>query len=336
MTQVWGTNARGGYMYSDELSSRLRTAVQPLCRFRQFCDAKLAKGLNRGDTYAWNVYSDVADAGARLTENVAISETQFTITQATAKVREYGNAVPYTSLLDDLSLQPVTEIINKVLKNDASKVLDNEAFTQFNQTLLRARGTGSGSSAALEVVTDGTGGSGPNVAMENDHVKLVADELSERNIPAYDGQNYICLARPRALRKLKNDLETIHQYTSEGWYVIMNGEKGRYEGIRFIEQTNIARVMAAASASTTAAELALKAWVTGQTLTGARDRAFFFGNDTVAEAVSIPEEIRGKIPTDFGRDLAVAWYALLGFSIIHNATGAAQNRILCWDSQHAT
>ena len=36
--QLWVTDSLGGYMYSDQLSAELRTAVQPLCRFRQFSD----------------------------------------------------------------------------------------------------------------------------------------------------------------------------------------------------------------------------------------------------------------------------------------------------------
>lgn len=40
---------------------------------------------------------------------------------------------------------------------------------------------------------------------------------------------------------------------------------------------------------------------------GLSNWAFFFGGDTVAEAVAIPEEIRGKIPGDYGRDKGVAW-----------------------------
>lgn len=41
------------------------------------------------------------------------------------------NAVPYTGKLDDLSEQPVKEIIQKVLKNDAKKTLDKAAYDQF-------------------------------------------------------------------------------------------------------------------------------------------------------------------------------------------------------------
>jgi hypothetical protein len=35
-----------------------------------------------------------------------------------------------------------------------------------------------------------------------------------------------------------------------------------------------------------------------------------------------------KIPTDFGRSKGIAWYALLGYGIVH--TAAAQARILKW------
>lgn len=38
--QLWEVDSLGGYMYSDNLSKELRTAVQPGLRFRQFCDVK--------------------------------------------------------------------------------------------------------------------------------------------------------------------------------------------------------------------------------------------------------------------------------------------------------
>jgi hypothetical protein len=52
--------------------------------------------------------------------------------------------------------------------------------------------------------------------------------------------------------------------------------------------------------------------------------------DTVTEAIVIPEEIRAKIPSDFGRSKGIAWYALGGFGIIH--TAATNARIMMWDS----
>ncbi len=306
--QVWGTNSLGGFMYSDNLSKKLRTAVQPSVRFRQFADAKEAFGLGVGETFNWNKYSDVSDEGGELAENETMPETGFTIDQNSLSITEYGNSVPFTKKLDDLSEQPVTEIIHKVLKNDCRKVLDRAAYTQFNLAAIRVTAS---SATAVSISTNGTPALAHQAELNSDHVKLIADEMAEREIPTYDGNNYMSVFRPRATRALKDDLEAINQYTSEGWHVIMNGEKGRYEGIRFVEQTNIA-----------AADFTFS------------DRGFFFGNDTVVEAFAIPEEIRGKIPTDYGRSRGVAWYAELGYGIVHDTEADA--RILVWDGLEAT
>jgi N4-gp56 family major capsid protein len=294
-------------MWSPNLSRKLRTALQPMVRYRQFCDAKEAFGLGIGDTFNWNIYSNVAQAGGALSETTTMPETNFTITQNSAKIVEYGNSVPFTKKLDDLSEHPVTEIIHKVLKNDARQTLDLAAYAQFNSTPLRICAT---STATYTLTTNGTAFGTSTVGdPTNTHVKLVADYMAEQNIPAFDGVNYLSVFRPAHLRQLKNNLETIHQYTPEGWHVIMNGEKGRYEGIRFIEQTNVAA----------------QGWNSSGT-----DRGFFFGSDTVAEVFAIPEEIRGKIPSDYGRSRGVAWYAELAFGIAH--TEVPGTRIICWDS----
>jgi hypothetical protein len=101
--------------------------------------------------------------------------------------------------------------------------------------------------------------------------------------------------------------------------LIMNGEIGRYENVRYVEQTNIAK-------GTGTDGITQTTWANGKS-----DWIFFFGNDTVAEAICVPEEMRGKIPTDYGRSKGVAWYYLGGFGIVH--TTALNTRIVKWDSQ---
>lgn len=309
--QVWDTDNLGGFMGSAFLSDLLRNAVQPMNRFRQFSDAKDAskKGLHDGDTFNWNVYSKVQTAGTVLTEGSAMPVTNYVITQGTLSVNEYGNSVPFSSKLDDMSKQPVSEIIHKVLKNDANNALDTAAYNEFNKTPILAVGT-----AAATIVwdVDGTTTQVNASALLNAHVKLISDEMKERNIPAYDGRDYFCIGRPATFRGFKDDLESIHSYTAEGFQLLMNGEIGRhYEGIRFVEQTNIAT----------------ESW------SGGSDAAFFFGEDTVAEAIVILEEMRGKIPDDYGRGKGVAWYYLGGFGLVHTLTmGEAQSRIIKWDS----
>ena len=318
--QVWSVNTSGGYMYALNLSRELRMAVQPIVKFRQFCDIKDAahQGLHRGDTFHWNVFSDVATQGATLTETSTIPETSFTISQGTMTITEAGNSVPYTGKLDDLSEQPIREIVRKVLKNDAKKTFDNLAADQFNAAKLRVVPTAGTSTTALTLTTDGTATLTNNIALGKEHVKLIVDLMKERNIPAYSGDDYYAIAWPSTFRTLKNDLESIKQYIDQGFQMIMNGEVGRYEGVRFIEQTHIAK----GYIGSTAADAA---WTNAKS-----DWCVFFGEDTVAEAIAVPEEIRGKIPGDFGRDRGIAWYYLGGFGLVH--TQAAQSRVVIWDS----
>jgi len=312
-------------MSAKNLSRELRMAVQPLIKFRQFCDAKDAsqQGKKKGDTYHWDIFSDVTTQGGTLTETKTMPETQFTITQGTLTITEEGNSVPFSGKLDNLSELPVKEIINKVLKNDAKKAFDIGAHAQFNACVLRIVPTAGTATGAVTVTTNGTATLTNNVAMGKAHIGAVTDEMKERNIPPYVNDDYYCIAWPSTYRTLKNDLEGVHQYTTEGFQLIMNGEIGRYENCRFVEQTNIAKGGAADSTTWTASTA--DAWDNAKS-----DWAFFLGADTVAEAIAVPEEMRGKIPTDYGRSKGVAWYYLGGFGLIH--TAQAQSRIIKWDS----
>jgi N4-gp56 family major capsid protein len=314
-------------MYSDELSDTLRCALQPLVKFRQFCDAQDAtnKGLHRGALYHWDVYSDVATQGGTLVETQTMPETNFTITQGTLTIAEFGNSVPYTGVLDNLSKHPVTKVINKALKNDARKAFDIQSYTQFDATKLRAVPTTGSSTDALTITEDGTATLTNSIAMGKDHVKALVDAMKERNIPPYLMDDYFAISHPTSYRAMKNDLESVYQHTPEGFAMIFNGEIGRYEGVRFVEQTFIPKGGAADATTFDPATGTAEAWDNAVS-----SWAFIFGEDTVAEAVAIPEEIRGKIPSDYGRSRGVAWFYLGGFGIVH--TTASECRIVKWDS----
>jgi len=316
--QVWSVNTSGGYMYALNLSRQLRMAVQPIVKFRQFCDVKDAahQGLHRGDTFHWNVFSDVSTQGATLTETNTVPETSFTIAQGTMTITEAGNSVPWTGKLDDLSEQPVAEVIRKVLKTDAKKAFDNLASAEFNKAALRVAPTGGSSATAVTLTTNSVCTITNSLALSNNHVKSIVDVMKERNIPAYTGDDYYAIAWPTTFRAFKDDIESLKSYVDQGFRMIMNGEIGRYDGVRFVEQTFKAKGSIGTAAT---------AWTNGLS-----DWVVFFGEDTVAEAVAVPEEIRGKIPGDYGRDRGIAWYYLGGFGIVH--TQAAQNRIVIWDS----
>ena len=318
--QIWSVNTLGGYMYARQLSNILRASVQPLVKFRQFSDVRdiSQQGKKKGDSYTWDVFSDVSTAGGLILETNTMPETNFTIVQGTLTMIEAGNSVPYSGKLDNLSKFPVMELIQKVLKNDAVKSFDRLAWTQFNSTPLRVIPVGGTDTAAITLYTNGTITGTNTVAYNNAHAKSIVDTMKERNIPAFMGDDYYALAWPSTLRSFKNNLETIHQYSDTGFKLIKNGEIGRYENTRYIEQTNIAKGIGTDGITQTP-------WSQGKS-----DWIFFFGNDTVAEAIAVPEEMRGKIPGDYGRSKGVAWYYLGGFGLVH--TLASNARVVKWDS----
>ena len=228
------------------------------------------------------------------------------------------NSVPFSNKLESLSKFEVKKPIMQALKNDAKKVFDRAAYAQFYQTPLRVVPTGGTATDAITLTTNGTATLTNNIAYGNNHAKAIVDTMKERNIAPYVGDDYMSIAWPTTLRAFKNNLESLHQYTESGIKLIFNGEIGRYENVRYTEQTNVSKGITATGSSGTAWTNAKSDWI------------FFFGEDTVAEGIAVPEEMRAKIPTDYGRSKGVAYYYLGGFGIVH--TDASQARVVIWDS----
>ena len=331
--QIWSVADEGGYMWAPNLSDYLRLQNLPVVKWRQLCDVrendadgKPLVGKSRGEKWYWNVYNKLAVKGRALDETERMPESGFKVAQYSGTMTEYGQAVPYTGKLDDLSEQPIKEIIRKLLKIDVAETFDVAAWAQFNQTPLRVAPLSGSSATALDVlVTNGTSTVTNNVAFGKGHVEPISTLMKERGIPAYEAGDYLAVARPSTFVQLKSDLEGIQTYTETGLAQIKNGEIGRYRGIRFIEQTHIPAGGAADSTTFNPQTGTADVWNNAKS-----DWIFFMGADTVAEGIAIPEEIRGKIPDDYGRGRGIAWYALEGFGLSH--PNAQDSRVIKWDS----
>jgi len=302
-------------------------------QFRQFADARDASfnGLRHGDNYHWDIVSTLSRANRAILETNTMPESNFTVTQGTLSVSERGVAVPYTGLLENLSKFAVRQPVMKALKADANMDLDALCHNEFNKTPLRYSVAGS----SAGVLDSGSSASLTNsIAFNTVHWKDIVDKMRERNIPYYTGKEYVAIGWPTTFRAVKNALESLHQYTETGLELIFNGEIGRYENTRAVEQTNVAKGSAddvtAATRDSNALSNTTDAW--NNLLS---DWIYFFGEDTVTEAIAVPEEVRAKIPSDYGRSKGVAWYALLGYGLVHSGLGntsPAQARVVKWTS----
>lgn len=302
------------------------TADDAVVNSLQFCDVRDAFGkvTRTGQTFTWDTVPMMSRASRALTETNTIPQGQHTILQGTLTMNERGFSVPYTELLESLAMVSVRQPIMKVLKYDAAVDLDCLVHQQFNLTPLRAAATATADSVTLTTNSTATLTVSQQISIAN--WKSIIDTMKGRNIPYYTERDYYAIARPAGVRNLKNQLESIFQYTTDGLDMLMNGEIGRYNDCRLVEQTTIPAGGAADSTTFDPFTDTGDGW----NAAAAPDWAFFFGSDTVCEAVHTPEEIRAKIPDDFGRSKGIAWYALLGYGITH--TNVAQARIVKWDS----
>jgi hypothetical protein len=108
--------------------------------------------------------------------------------------------------------------------------------------------------------------------------------------------------------------------------MMLNGEVTKYYGCRIVEDTFATRFVYDSTARS--------ATLTTNFATGAKGSraAYFFGYPTVREAIVIPEGIRMKVTTDYGRSKGIAWYGLFGWKIEWDTAGGADSRIIKWDS----
>jgi N4-gp56 family major capsid protein len=325
--QLFAVNSLGGFYASFNLSKDLRMGVQATSKFRQFADVRDAWGkvTRTGQTFTWDGVPMMSRANRALTETATVPQGNHTIYQGTLTMSERGFSVPFSEFLESMAIPAVRNPIMKVLKYDAMCDIDVTVWKEFNKTALRAAATASADNISL--TTNSTATLTVSAAMSKVNVRSIVDTMKGRSIPFYDEKSYYAIARPAGLRGLKNDLESVHQYTETGLEMIMNGEIGRYEDTRFVEQTVIPAGGAADSTTFDPYTNTADAWNV------AGDWVFFFGADTVCEAVHTEEEIRAKIPDDYGRSKGIAWYALLGYGITHNdSNNLDQSRIVKFDS----
>ena len=302
--QVWAVNSLGGYLHSDQFSKQVRHSAQPMMKFRQFVDAEGALGKNKGDAVLFTKISNITTAGGTPTETATIPKRGYTIKQGTLTVNEWGNAVPFTLKAQTLAMVSVPDIVRTVLRNDLAKALDSEAAAHFKTSDYKATVT---NTATTTFGTAGAALATSSGSMSDKNVRDVIDRMKVLNIPRYDNQgNYICIGSTNSLRGLYDYFESkIMQTTAKP---LFKGEVGNYYGCRFIEETNVL-VNTLGSGS-----------VDGE--------AVFFGADAVREAIVVPEDIRIDLPKDFGRDQAIAWYYLGGFTKTWDYSSDGETRII--------
>lgn len=224
--QLFATNSLGGFLTNNVLTKQIRHASQPLMKFRQFVTMEPASGRNRGNIVYFDKISNIATGGGTLVETSTMPKSNFTITQGSLTITEYGNSIPFTLKLETLSDITVPENVKVVLRNDMAKVLDSAAAAQFQTsdykaTITNTATTTFGSAAAAVATATGN--------MSDKNVRDIVDTMKTLNIPRFDGNNYVCIGSTNSIRGLYDFLEPKAQNTT--MEPLYRGEIGQYYGL---------------------------------------------------------------------------------------------------------
>lgn len=309
----WTYDAPTGVYKNHDMSEKLRYAAIAETKFLQFTAPEPGYGKKKGESVTITRVSALSvPTSGKLTEGVRIPEDAMTLATVAITVSEFGRAVPYTSLSEDLSVFNVENSIQKVLRDQMKLVVDNAAAAAFKTGQIKAVGNGV---ASISITTNGTASGSATANMNLYHVEQVRDYMfNDLLVPAYEGDDYICLCTTKVKRGVMSDpaFETWNRYTDPSKKY--NSEIGRMENIRFIEINN---------------PNALDNTIGTASVTG---EAVFFGADAVAMAVVEDPELRAGLPQDFGRSKSVAWYGIMEWGHVWTTANAGEAKVVHWTS----
>ena len=330
-TAYSGSNSQLTQAIQTIWSKEILFQSMPILRFEQFAVKKTELGVAPGLQINFMRYNNLGFAGS-LVEGVRMSTNALTAQQFSITVAEHGYAIAVSELLLNASFDDVMASASRLLGRNMALYLDGQA----RDTLMAASSViygydRSGLSAANDWYGTGTAGTNRasltgDFALSTATVKDAVETLATKNIPRL-GETYVAFVHPHQSRKLRDNPEFIEvtKYAAPGNFML--GEIGRLYDTVFIETTQIEKVAGGAGSGYSAdSAVSPIVYPTGGGYTspatksgnGAKDRytAIFIGDNAFGHAISLPVELRDGGILDFGREHALAWYAIYGLGLI--------------------
>jgi N4-gp56 family major capsid protein len=302
-TNYSGANSTLGAAIQTIWSKEILFQSMPILRFEQFAVKKTELGVQPGLTINFMRYNNLG-AASQLVEGVRMQTNALSASQFSITVAEHGYAVAVSELLLNASFDDVMASASRLLGRNMALYLDQSArdtllqasskIWGYNKYATASAMTGMGvySSGTVAASTDGLDGT---FHFTSALVKDAVETLATKNVPRL-GETYVAFIHPHQSRKLRDDPEFIEvtKYAAPGNFML--GEIGRLNDVVFIETTQVKQVQNATSKTVY--------------------QSIFLGDNAFGHAISLPVELRDGGILDFGREHALAWYAIWGLGLI--------------------
>jgi N4-gp56 family major capsid protein len=280
------------------LSDQVRMVNMTSTAFRVTAKLEPKFGAHKGQTVAIEKWQKLTQNTSTISEYAELPLKKPTINEVTVTMNEYGNGVAYTEKAKTVAEYMIDSEIRRLIEINSTESMDAVvgAVAQTSDVFYTPTGT---TSSGGTFDKDGTVTETATRDLRAFDFLDIAAQLRADNISKYDGQYYLAICNPFAMRALFNDpsdavgASNIEILKWADPQANLKGELGMGYGFRFIEETNV-----------------LSSGIGGTAYNG---ECIILGDDAICEAMAIPETVETE-SHNFGRFLAIAWRTLTGFS----------------------
>jgi N4-gp56 family major capsid protein len=331
-------------------SKEILFQAMPILRFEQFAVKKTELGVAPGLRVNFLRYKNFAVDATPLTEGVRMTTNALTAEQIAITVAEHGYAVAVSELLLNASFDDVMASASRLLGRHMAQYLDVQARNTLSAATSAVFGYDrTGLQGVNDWYNEGTaataiGDLDGNYKLSTGAIKDAALTLAGKNIPRL-GETYVQFVHPKQSRDIRSNPEFIEvtKYAAPGNFML--GEIGRLYDVVFIETTQVKKLAASGTYSTNtlvgAPASQIEVPVKSNTAPGqggnpesadyTADKGYLtsasgnsadvyesimIGDNAFGHAISLPVELRDGGVLDFGREHALAWYAIWGLGVI--------------------
>jgi len=349
-TAYSGSNSSLNQAIQTIWSKEILFQAMPILRFEQFAVKKTELGVAPGLRVNFLRYKNFGIDPTPLTEGVRMTTNALTAEQIAITVAEHGYAVAVSELLLNASFDDVMASASRLLGRHMAQYLDVQARNTLSAATSAVFGYDrSGVQGVNDWYNEGTAATqisdlDGNYKLSTGAVKDAALTLAGKNIPRL-GETYVQFVHPKQSRDIRSNPEFIEvtKYAAPGNFML--GEIGRLYDVVFIETTQVKKLSVNAAYTTSTSVgvpadqysvpvkantapgnggnpesadfTAEKGYLTNATGNGAEVyESIMIGDNAFGHAISLPVELRDGGVLDFGREHALAWYAIWGLGVI--------------------
>ena len=347
-TAYSGSNSSLNQAIQTIWSKEILFQAMPILRFEQFAVKKTELGVAPGLRVNFLRYKNFAVDPTPLTEGVRMTTNALTAEQIAITVAEQGYGVAVSELLLNSSFDDIMASASRLLGRHMAQYLDIQARNTLSAATSAVFGY---DRTSLQGVNDwyNEGTKGTKIAdltgafkLSTGAVKDAALTLASKNIPRL-GETYVQFIHPKQSRDIRSNPEFIEvtKYAAPGNFML--GEIGRLYDVVFIETTQVKQFASSSvvdytnfvGAPSYQTDVPVKAnTAPGQggnpegssspypaggsdsTASATVYESIMIGDNAFGHAIALPVELRDGGVLDFGREHALAWYAIWGLGVI--------------------